>query len=76
MKQYLFDVVAPSGQAYTVKCSAKNEAVAHYVICGEYPNWHVADKAKEEHPAHHYVGEIDASEGEPYYPRLGKCTAF
>lgn len=76
-RQFTFDAVAPTGQTYSINCTAANETVAHYVVCGEYPNWHIADKAKEENTAHYYLGEIDASgEEAPYYPRIGQCPDY
>lgn len=75
--QYTFDIVSPDGRRnYSVNVTARNEAVAKYVVQGEYFGWQVADRAKCENPAHYYYAEIDATEcddeDQPHYPLVGK----
>lgn len=61
MKQYAYDIISPSGNAYTVYCTAAKPEWARLQVCMAYKGWTVCELFCDVNKAHHVFTEIDAS---------------
>lgn len=62
MKQYEFEAITPTGRTERIRCTAANPEWARAQIAYSYSSWTIAQAFCDAHPAHHFLGEIDASE--------------